>query len=186
MLGLVVGGVVLSNAFRNAAEDSFDARLTVDMDGLIAAAEPDPEGGVMLQDRFVNHQFDRIYSGLYYQIKPLAAGPGGQISRSLFDQVLNVTGNVRRGAVSYGIRHGSREPASARVVAAGGISHQRHARAQRHARLYLHGGGRPGGGGRGKRRLQRHPVLVLPAPGPGPGRGGVSAGAGRPAAACAG
>jgi signal transduction histidine kinase len=106
MLGLMAGGVVLSNAFRNAAEDSFDARLAVDMDGLIAAAEPDPEGGVMLQDRFVNHQFDRIYSGLYYQIKPLAAASGGQISRSLFDQVLAVTGNVRRGAVSYGFATG--------------------------------------------------------------------------------
>ena len=46
------------------------------MDGLIAAAEPDPDGGVMLQDRFLNHQFDRVYSGLYYQIKPLAGGTG--------------------------------------------------------------------------------------------------------------
>jgi signal transduction histidine kinase len=106
MLGLMVGGVVLSNAFRNTAEDSFDSRLAGDMDGLIAAAEPDPEGGVILQDRFVNHQFDRIYSGLYYQIKPLVAGPGGQISRSLFDQVLTVTGNVRRGVVTYGFATG--------------------------------------------------------------------------------
>ena len=59
------------------------------MDGLIAAAEPDPQGGVVLQDRFVNHQFDRVYSGLYYQIKPVTPGPGGQISRSLFDQTLD-------------------------------------------------------------------------------------------------
>ncbi len=102
MFGLAVGGVVLSNTFRNAAENSFDARLATDMDGLIAAAEPDPDGGVLLQDRFVNHQFDRVYSGLYYQIKPLVAGPGGQISRSLFDQVLSVTDNVKRGAISYG------------------------------------------------------------------------------------
>lgn len=106
MLGLAVGGVVLSNAFRNAAQDSFDARLSTDMDGLIAAAEPDPEGGVVLQDRFINHQFDRVYSGLYYQIKPIGAGPGGQISRSLFDQGLSVTGNVRRGAISYGFAVG--------------------------------------------------------------------------------
>ncbi|MEO7054005.1 MAG: HAMP domain-containing sensor histidine kinase, partial [Rhizomicrobium sp.] len=106
MLGLVVGGVVLSNAFRNAAEGSFDARLAADMDGLIAAAEPDADGGVMLQDRFVNHQFDRVYSGLYYQIKPLSGGPGAQISRSLFDQVLNVTGDVRRGAIFYGFAVG--------------------------------------------------------------------------------
>ncbi len=104
-LGLIAGGVVLSNAFRNAAEDSFDARLAVDMDGLIAAAEPDPEGGVILQDRFVNHQFDRVYSGLYYQIKPVT-GQGGQISRSLFDQVLRVTGNVKRGVISYGFATG--------------------------------------------------------------------------------
>jgi signal transduction histidine kinase len=106
MLALAVGGFVLSTAFRNAAQDSFDTRLATDMDGLIAAAEPDPEGGVMLQDRFVNHQFDRVYSGLYYQIKPLAPGPGGQISRSLFDQVLNVTDTVKHGAVSYGYASG--------------------------------------------------------------------------------
>ena len=106
MFGLAVGGVVLSNAFRNAAESSFDTRLAADMDGLIAAAEPDADGGVMLQDRFVNHQFDRVYSGLYYQIKPLGGGPGAQISRSLFDQVLNVTGEVRRGAIGYGFAVG--------------------------------------------------------------------------------
>jgi signal transduction histidine kinase len=106
MLALAVGGVVLSNAFFNAAQDAFDSRLAVDMDGLIAAAEPDPEGGVILQDRFVNHQFDRVYSGLYYQIKPLTPGPGGQISRSLFDQALTVMGNVKRGAISYGFASG--------------------------------------------------------------------------------
>jgi signal transduction histidine kinase len=106
MLGLVVGGVVLSNAFRKAAEDSFDARLSTDMDGLIAAAEPDPDGGVLLQDRFVNHQFDRVYSGLYYQIKPLSPGPRGQISRSLFDRSLNVRDNERHGAISYGFAAG--------------------------------------------------------------------------------
>ena len=65
MLGLVVGGAVLSNAFRMAAQNNFDAALQADMDGLIAAAEPDPNGGVMLQDRFLNHNFDRVYSGLY-------------------------------------------------------------------------------------------------------------------------
>ena len=106
MLGLLVGGVVLSNAFLKAAEDSFDARLSTDMDGLIAAAEPDTQGGVVLQDRFINHQFDRVYSGLYYQIKPVVPGSGGQISRSLFDRVLNVGGNEKKGAISYGYADG--------------------------------------------------------------------------------
>ncbi len=76
MLALAVGGFVLSNAFRNAVLDNFDATLANDMGGLIAAAEPDPQSGVVLQDRFINHQFDRVYSGLYYQIRPLTPGPG--------------------------------------------------------------------------------------------------------------
>jgi hypothetical protein len=80
LLGLAVGGAVLSNAFRMAAQNNFDAALQADMDGLIAAAEPDPNGGVMLAGRFLNHKFDRVYSGLYYQIRLGASG--GQISRS--------------------------------------------------------------------------------------------------------
>ena len=57
MLGLAVGGVVLSNAFRKAAQTNFDAALAADMDGLIAAAEPDPNGGVMLAGPFRQSPF---------------------------------------------------------------------------------------------------------------------------------
>ncbi|HWY64723.1 MAG TPA: hypothetical protein VNX61_05880, partial [Rhizomicrobium sp.] len=69
---------MLSNAFRMAAQNSFDAALQADMDGLIAAAELDPNGGVMLAGRFPNPNFDRVYSGLYYQIR--TGNSGGQIS----------------------------------------------------------------------------------------------------------
>jgi signal transduction histidine kinase len=100
MLGLAVGGAVLSNAFRMAAQNSFDAALQADMDGLIAAAEPDPNGGVMLADRFLNHKFDRVYSGLYYQIK--AGNSGGQISRSLFDREINPTNQSKKGPLTWG------------------------------------------------------------------------------------
>lgn len=106
MLALAVGGFVLSNAFRNAVQDNFDSTLSTDMDGLIAAAEPDSDGGVMLQDRFINREFDRVYSGLYYEIRPLESGPGAQISRSLFDRALNVTSDQTRGAISYGFATG--------------------------------------------------------------------------------
>jgi signal transduction histidine kinase len=107
MLGLAVGGVVLSSAFRSAAEASFDARLTGDMDGLIAAAEPDTNGGVILQDRFVNRQFDRIYSGLYFQIRPAQNGqPGGQISRSLFDHQIAVGPPPRGNQPNWGYAAG--------------------------------------------------------------------------------
>ncbi len=100
VLGLVVGGAVLSNAFRLAAQNSFDAALQADMDGLIAAAEPDPNGGVMLQDRFLNHSFDRVYSGLYYQIK--SGNSIGQISRSLFDKILVPAHETRKGPLTWG------------------------------------------------------------------------------------
>ena len=107
MLGLALGGFVLARAFRDAAESSFDSRLTADMDGLIAAADPDAHGAVVLQDRFVNHQFDRVYSGLYFQIKPVGpAVQGGLISRSLFDRQIAVPANLGRNAVSFGYADG--------------------------------------------------------------------------------
>jgi signal transduction histidine kinase len=113
LLGLVAGGAVLSNAFRMAAETSFDAALTADMDGLIAAAEPDPGGGVMLEGRILNHNFDRVYSGLYYQIR--AGNSGGQISRSLFDKEIHPFDEVRKGALTWGHAVGP-ENQSLRVV----------------------------------------------------------------------
>jgi signal transduction histidine kinase len=104
LLGLLVGGAVLSNAFRMAAQNSFDAALQADMDGLIAAAEPDPNGGVMLQGRFLNHNFDRVYSGLYYQIR--AGNSGGQISRSLFDREIHPVNEAGKGALIWGSAEG--------------------------------------------------------------------------------
>src|SRR6202012_5566961 len=81
--------------------------LRSDMDGLIAAAEPDENSGVVLEDRFVNRQFDRVYSGLYYQIKPSMAGQaGGQISRSLFDHGITSTAEEKQGALTYGYAAG--------------------------------------------------------------------------------
>jgi len=107
MLGLAVGGYFLSDAFRTTVLENFDASLRADMDGLIAAAGPDENGGVVLEDRFINHRFERVYSGLYYQIKPVAAGqPGGQISRSLFDHALVPVDEQKQGALSYGYAAG--------------------------------------------------------------------------------
>ncbi len=104
VLGLLAGGAVLSGAFRASAENAFDAALSADMDGLIAAAEPDPNGGVMLADRFLNHNFDRVYSGLYYQIR--SGNSGGQISRSLFDKEIVAVAQSRKGALTWGTAPG--------------------------------------------------------------------------------
>lgn len=102
LLGLLVGGAVLSNAFRLAAQANFDAALQVDMDGLIAAAEPDPdpEGGVLLAEHFLNPQFARVYSGLYYQIR--VGQNGGQISRSLFDKQIQPVNEPAKGPLTWG------------------------------------------------------------------------------------
>lgn len=106
VLGLLVGGAVLSNAFRLAAQANFDAALQADMDNLVAAAEPDPDGGngVMLAERFLNPNFARVYSGLYYQIR--YGKSGGQISRSLFDKVIVPQNQTRKGALTWGYADG--------------------------------------------------------------------------------
>lgn len=97
-----MGGAVLSNAFRLAAQANFDAALQVDMDGLIAAAEPDPdpEGGVLLAEHFLNPRFARVYSGLYYQIR--VGQNGGQISRSLFDKQIHPVNEPAKGPLTWG------------------------------------------------------------------------------------
>src|SRR5471032_3127038 len=85
MLGLAVGGLVLSAAFRTAAQASFDATLQTDLDGLMAAAQFDPDNGVALQAQFLNARFNLVYSGLYYQVEPEIARQSATLnSRSLF------------------------------------------------------------------------------------------------------
>jgi len=89
IIGLAAGGWVLSDAFTQAVRDNFDTQLQVDLDGMIAAAEPDANGNVVLQERFLNRRFARAYSGLYWQIAPAEGGPV-QISHSLLDRTLKI------------------------------------------------------------------------------------------------
>jgi signal transduction histidine kinase len=90
VFGLVLGGFVLSRAFHSAVEDSFDYALQDDLNGLIAAAEADPNGGVVLSDRLLNRRFERIYSGLYWEIIPFEKGEPPQYSHSLFDHLVRI------------------------------------------------------------------------------------------------
>jgi len=76
VLGLVVGGFVLSGVFRSVVESSFDAQLTFDLDGLIAAAESDGEDHVTLEGRYSDPRFERIFSGWYWQIRPAQPANG--------------------------------------------------------------------------------------------------------------
>jgi len=106
-LGLAIGGYFLSNAFRSAVQDNFDTTLQVDLDGLIAAAEPDPQGGVVLEERFINRRFERVYSGLYWQITPLDPGQKTvQISHSLFDRSIIIVDQRKDGNLIWGYADG--------------------------------------------------------------------------------
>jgi signal transduction histidine kinase len=103
MLGLTLGGLVLSAAFRNAAQDGFDATLRTDLDGLMAAAQFDPDNGIALQERFLNASFNRVYSGLYFQVDPEIAGQSAILtSRSLFGAHLTPRVTSRQGAFALG------------------------------------------------------------------------------------
>jgi len=105
--GLVVGGFFLSNTFRSSVQDNFDTTLQVDLDGMIAAAEPDPQGGVALEERFLNRRFERVYSGLYWQITPLDPGQKDvQISHSLFDRSIHIEKPRKDGNQIWGYADG--------------------------------------------------------------------------------
>jgi signal transduction histidine kinase len=102
ILGLVVGGFVLSGVFRSSVESDFDARLKFDLDGMIAAAEPGPAGQVSLRGRLTEPRFERVYSGWYWQIAPEGKGASPpQISRSLWDHTIKVTDTVTRNGVQW-------------------------------------------------------------------------------------
>lgn len=106
VLGLAAGGYVLSRAFSSAVEDNYDTQLQIDLDGLIAAAEPDENGGVVLEERLLNRQFERVYGGLYWQIAPLDGQGNVQISRSLFDRTLPIVRLAHDGDSVFGFADG--------------------------------------------------------------------------------
>jgi signal transduction histidine kinase len=89
ILGLIVGGLILSGVFRGAVQSSFDDQLNFDMEGLVAAAEADAPDHVQVAGRFVDPRYERVFSGWYWQIQPDAApGAPPERSNSLFDYTI--------------------------------------------------------------------------------------------------
>lgn len=116
LLALLIGGFVLSGLFRASVQGDFDARLKFDLDGLIAAAEPDSSGRVSLHERFSDPRFERVYSGWYWQIVPEQPKGDIRISRSLWDKAIRLTDFQMRGGIAWG--HGiGPEDQRVRVVA---------------------------------------------------------------------
>ena len=109
VLGLLIGSLILSGIFRSAVEDSFDNRLTFDLEGLIAAADTDAPGRVTLADRFADPRYERIFSGWYWQIEPEAESIAPEqrvISRSLWDQTIVPQDLAHEGNMVWGYATG--------------------------------------------------------------------------------
>jgi signal transduction histidine kinase len=85
---LLAGGIALSAAFRSSVEESFDARLAVLLESVVAASEHDESGSVALTRSLGEARFEEPYSGWYWQISNRA----GMLvrSRSLFDEALEL------------------------------------------------------------------------------------------------
>ncbi|MBV8800873.1 MAG: hypothetical protein JOY77_01290 [Alphaproteobacteria bacterium] len=116
VLALAIGGAVLSGLFRASVQGDFDSRLQFDLDGLIAAAEPDSSGRVSLRERFSDPRFERVYSGWYWQIVPEKPKGDIRISRSLWDNAVRLTDFRMRNNIAWG--HGvGPEGQPVRVVA---------------------------------------------------------------------
>jgi signal transduction histidine kinase len=99
---LLAGGFVLSTLFHDTVENSFDARLVVLLESLVAVAELDAQGQPQLTRSVGEPRFDQTYSGWYWEIaedgKPLLR------SRSLWDQELALsTVPATTGAVQHDI-----------------------------------------------------------------------------------
>lgn len=103
VVALVAGGLILSAIFRNSVERSFDARLDVLLDSLIATTEVDDEGNIVRLRDLSETRFDLVYSGWYWQVSPLAERPALR-SRSLFDQTLDLAPGRGAGRNDVGLK----------------------------------------------------------------------------------
>src|SRR5262249_13907600 len=83
---LLIGGLILSAIFKDYAERTFDGRLSVLLDSLIAVTEIDEQGRPKLTRGIGEPRFDIPYSGWYWEIA-LGGAPLLR-SRSLWDESL--------------------------------------------------------------------------------------------------
>ena len=87
VLALVGGGFVLSNAFRTSVQGDFDSEMADDLDSLVAAAGHGDKGEIKLEQRYLANDYQRAYSGTYWQVVALSEGTT-LISHSLLDHTL--------------------------------------------------------------------------------------------------
>lgn len=82
---LVVGGLLLSNLFREPLAQSFEQRLGFLLESLIAAVDLQPDGRARQRQELGEPRFLRQYSGWYWQVGRLADRSVLGRSRSMWD-----------------------------------------------------------------------------------------------------
>ena len=85
----VLASALLGHLFERATRDSLDATLEQDLLTVLAQAEVDADGRVVLRQEPNDARFQRVFSGAYWQV---SAADGSVLlqSRSLWDQTLAV------------------------------------------------------------------------------------------------
>lgn len=86
---LAIGGIVISTLFRDSVERNFDARLSVDVDALIAVTTADISQRLVISRTLPDPRFNVPYSGWYWQVSDPRGAPQVR-SRSLWDKSLNL------------------------------------------------------------------------------------------------
>ena len=89
LLILIIGGIALSNQYRDSVLHALDEDLQVVLDNLVAEAEVGRDGAIVLKEKPKDSRFQNAASGRYWQIAPLTqdARPAPQQqSDSLWDE----------------------------------------------------------------------------------------------------
>lgn len=103
-LALIIGGVVLSFAFRSYVLTDVDKRLELLLDTLVGISEVSPDGEFRFNQPLADQRFMTPYSGWYWQVSEASMEPAR--SRSLWDFALNSQHEQRRFALRYSIADG--------------------------------------------------------------------------------
>lgn len=103
-VALVVGGIVLSFAFRSYVLTDVDKRLELLLDTLVGISEVSPEGQFRFNQPLADQRFVTPYSGWYWQVS--AEGMGPMRSRSLWDFAFEPLHEQRSFSLRYSIADG--------------------------------------------------------------------------------
>ncbi len=103
-LALIIGGVVLSFAFRSYVLTDVDERLELLLDTLVGISEVSPNGEFRFNQPLADQRFMTPYSGWYWQVSEASMEPVR--SRSLWDFALYSEHEQRRFALRYSIADG--------------------------------------------------------------------------------